>query len=121
MLYGYGDFYFGPSIDYIAIRDLPSNEFKQGHFSKVPLLVDHDGYEGVVFSNRSEMNVQEETTDLQALFPYAQQSFFNQVYDLYPASNFNSTFFQRQQIFGDFIIGMISLPFPPSRGPLCSC
>lgn len=38
---GYGDFYYGPSVDGDAIRDLPSNEFKQGHFTKVPLLVDH--------------------------------------------------------------------------------
>jgi len=46
MDYGYGDFYYGPSVDGEYVRDLPSNEFKQGHFSKVPLLVDHDGYEG---------------------------------------------------------------------------
>jgi len=46
MYYGYGDFYWGPSVDGEIIRDLPSNEFKQGHFTKVPLLVDHDGYEG---------------------------------------------------------------------------
>lgn len=40
--YGWGDFYYGPSVDGIAIRDLPSNEFKQGHFTKVPLLVNRD-------------------------------------------------------------------------------
>lgn len=45
-----------------------------------------------------------ETADLQQLFPYAKQSFFSQLYGVYPASDFNSTFFQRQTLFGDFII-----------------
>jgi len=45
-----------------------------------------------------------ETADLQTIFPYAKQSFFTRVYELYPASNFNSTFFQRAQIYGDYII-----------------
>lgn len=40
--YGWGDFYYGPTVDGVAIRDLPSNEFKQGHFSKVPLIVNRD-------------------------------------------------------------------------------
>ena len=43
-LYAFGDFYYGPSVDGDLIRDLPSNEWKQSHFTKVPLLVDHDGY-----------------------------------------------------------------------------
>ena len=38
--------YYGPSVDGQIIRDLPSNEFKQGHFSKIPLIVDRDGFEG---------------------------------------------------------------------------
>ena len=45
-LYGYGDFYYSPSVDGVVIRDLPTNELKHGHFSKVPLLTDRDGYEG---------------------------------------------------------------------------
>lgn len=44
--YGYGDYYFGPTVDGIIICDLPSNEFKQGHFTKVPLITDREGYEG---------------------------------------------------------------------------
>jgi hypothetical protein len=43
-LYAFGDFYYGPSVDGDLIRDLPSNEWKQGHFTKIPLLVDHNGY-----------------------------------------------------------------------------
>ncbi|KAK4996355.1 hypothetical protein LTR66_004013 [Elasticomyces elasticus] len=104
MNYGYGDFYYGPSVDGNIIRDLPSNEFKQGHFTKVPLLVDREGYEGAGFSNKSETTKAEETADFQTLFPYAKQSFFDRLYELYPASSFNATFWQRQSIFGDFII-----------------
>jgi len=34
-LYGQGDFWYGPSVDGVVIRDLPSNEFKRGNFAKV--------------------------------------------------------------------------------------
>jgi carboxylesterase type B len=102
--YGYGDFYFGPSIDGIVLRDLPSNEFKQGHFTKVPLLTTRDGYEGVSFSNTSETSLTGLQSDIQTLFSFAKSAFFARLFQLYPASAFNSTFFQRQQIFGDFII-----------------
>jgi len=44
------------------------------------------------------------TADLQTIFPYAKQSFFNRMYQLYPASDFNSTFWRRAQIYGDYII-----------------
>ncbi|KAF2157482.1 alpha/beta-hydrolase, partial [Myriangium duriaei CBS 260.36] len=103
-VYGYGDFYWGPSVDGKYIMDLPSNEWKAGRFVKVPLIVDHDQYEGVLFSNRSETTMTQETADLQGLFPAANQSFFSRLYSLYPRKSFNSTFFQRQQIFGDIII-----------------
>lgn len=102
--YGFGDFFYGPYVDGIVIRDLPSREFEAGHFTKVPLLTDREGYEGVLFSNRTETVMAQETTDLQTLFPYAKQSFFSRLYQLYPDMHFNSTFYQRAQLFGDFII-----------------
>ena len=102
--YGYGDFYYGPSVDGDVIRDLSSNEWKQGHFTKVPLLVDRDGYEGFAFSNQSVLTTEDTTADLQQLFPYAKQHFFDRLYQLYPAEAYNSTFWQRQALFGDFII-----------------
>lgn len=70
----------------------------------MPLLVDRNGYEGYVFSNQSELTVQGTTADLQELFPYAKQSFFDRLYQLYPVGEFNSTFWQRQTLFSDFII-----------------
>jgi len=127
--YEYGDFYYGPSVDGQYIRDLPSNEFKRGHFTKVPLLVDHDGYEGFVFSNASETTMAEETVDLEQLFPNANVSFFNRLFELYPASAFNSTLFQRQTIFGDFVVSRRSTPCyllkhgrsPPTQVTYHSC
>jgi carboxylesterase type B len=102
--YGFGDFFYGPYVDGAVIRDLPSQEFKKGHFTKVPLLTNREGYEGTLFSNQNETNMTQEVLDLNTLFPYAKQSFFNRLFELYPSSNFNSTFFQRSQLFGDFII-----------------
>lgn len=102
--YGFGDFYYGPYVDGSIIRDLPSQEFKRGHFTKVPLLTNREGYEGITFSNPNETSVTQETVDLESLFPNAKQSFFNRLYELYPSSDFNSTFYQRAQLFGDFII-----------------
>lgn len=68
------------------------------------MLVDHDAYEGYYFSNQSITTKAEEVADMHALFPYAKHSFVNQLFDLYPASDYNSTFFQRARWFGDFII-----------------
>ncbi|KAF2720716.1 alpha/beta-hydrolase [Polychaeton citri CBS 116435] len=102
--YAYGDFYYGPSVDGHVIHDLPSNEFKQGHFAKVALLTDHDTYEGLIFSNLTQTMWSSEMADLRKLWPSAKDSFFDRLYELYPASSFNSTLFQRQQIFGDSII-----------------
>ncbi|KZT55321.1 alpha/beta-hydrolase, partial [Calocera cornea HHB12733] len=103
--YGYGDFYFGPAVDGDIIRDLPSNEFKNGHFTKVPLLIDRDGYEGVAFSNKTMGNsTREQVVDIMSIFPYAKQSFIDRLFELYPQSAYNSTFFRRAQWFGDFII-----------------
>lgn len=101
---GFGTFYWGPVIDNKFIRQLPGNEFKQGNFHKVPILLDHEAYEGYGFSNQSVNTLEEETMDAMNVFPSAGPSFFSRLYQLYPRSAYNSTFFQRQTWFGDFII-----------------
>ncbi|KAK0945676.1 hypothetical protein LTR29_002788 [Friedmanniomyces endolithicus] len=103
-MYGFGDYWYGPTVDGEYIRDFPSRELGAGHFSKVPLLVDTETYEGFIFSNQSQRTVADETADFQIIFPYAKNSFWTRLYELYPASAFNSTFFQRQTIYGDYII-----------------
>jgi len=45
-LYGFGDTYYGPSIDGTIIRDFPSVELEKGHFSRVPLMTDINRHEG---------------------------------------------------------------------------
>ena len=42
--------------------------------------------------------------DAEYLFPFASRASFSRLYQLYPRSAYNSTFFQRQTWFGDFII-----------------
>lgn len=122
---GYGLFWFGPVVDGDFLRDLPDVAFKKGEYHKVPLMVDRDGYEGVSFSNSSETTQVEETMDVSLswlacvcvgetssltffqaknLFPTAGPAFFSRLYELYPRSAYNSTFFQRGDWFGDFII-----------------
>ncbi|KAL1637883.1 hypothetical protein SLS56_000440 [Neofusicoccum ribis] len=101
---GFGTFYFGPVVDGRFIRQLPGNEFKQGNFHRVPILLDRDAYEGHDFSNQSVTTLGEETMDAMNTFPSGGPSFFSRLYQLYPRSAYNSTFFQRQTWFGDFII-----------------
>ena len=104
LLFGYGDFYYGPALDGTILPNLPSTAFSSGAFTPVPLLVNRDGYEGVVFSNSSLTTQAEETADLQLLYPLADANFFEELYQHYPASDFNSTFYQRSQIFGDSFV-----------------
>lgn len=102
--YGWGDFYYGPSVDGKIIQDLPSNEFKRGHFTKVALMTNRDGYEGYNYRNKNSTTFDEMLADFQQLWPDASSSFFARLWELYPASDFNSTFFRSEKIFGDFII-----------------
>jgi carboxylesterase type B len=48
--YPYGTFYFGPWVDGVHIRDLPSKELQAGHFSRMPLMINRDGNEGLSFT-----------------------------------------------------------------------
>ncbi|KAB2577656.1 Carboxylesterase patB [Lasiodiplodia theobromae] len=102
--YGFGTFNYGPVVDGKFIRQLPGDEFKQGNFHKVPVLLDRDAYEGYIFSNQTATALSETITDAMNLFPAAGPSFFSRLNQLYPQSAYNSTFFQRQTWFGDFII-----------------
>ncbi|KAJ4305019.1 hypothetical protein N0V90_000548 [Kalmusia sp. IMI 367209] len=102
--YGYGNFYYGPYVDGDLIRGLPSQEFRAGHFAKVPLWTSREGYEGFTFSNQSMTSLEEETEDLRIQFPYAKESFIDDIFKLYPRQAFNSTFWQRLTWFGDFSI-----------------
>jgi len=81
-LYAFSDFYYGPSVDGDIIRDLPSNEWKQGHFTKVSLLVDHNSYEGYDYGNESITTASDAQVDLQTWWPAATTSFFDRRHQL---------------------------------------
>ena len=129
--YAYGDFYYGPAVDGEIIRDLPSNEFKQGHFSKVALLTDHDGFEGAALTNFSISSTPQALENLQTLWPSAGSAFWARLGELYTVADFtgsyfdnaffnstiitlaasafgfevsNSEFWRAQDIYGDFVI-----------------
>lgn len=112
--YAYGTFYFGPYVDGYYIRDLPSLEVQAGHFSKKPLIIDHDTNEGLMFTQT--INTQEEFEERVAeLFPAAGPNFRNRLYELYPASKsgpygYNATV--GQQLRSDYLFGdtMVSCP-----------
>lgn len=70
----------------------------------MPLIVDRNAYEGFLFSDPTATTQVEETVDAQHMFPFAGPAFFSRLYQLYPRSEYNSTLFQRQTWFGDFII-----------------
>lgn len=136
---GYGVYNFGPVVDGRFVKELPSVAFQLGHFYDVPLMVDREAYEGVRFSNESLTSQVAETADARDLFALAGPAFFSRLYQvsavilvssfahgrvldelladrcaaqlqLYPRSEYNSTFFQRQTWFGDWIINCELLP-----------
>ncbi|KAJ5593683.1 carboxylesterase type B [Penicillium hordei] len=124
--FGYGDYFFGPTVDGTIIHGLPSEEFSSGRFSKVPLLVDHNSLEGLLFSNFSITSQFESSFNLQRLWPKWTPSFISRLLELYPDRKYtgsyyddralqsysrllptlknNTAFFKTQDIFGDFVI-----------------
>jgi len=87
----YGTYYWGPTVDGNIIRDYPRAEFANGHFTKVPVLVDRNGVEGTFFTNFSETRYSEIVADLSTLFRSAPKEFTERLLSLYPASTYNST------------------------------
>lgn len=61
---GYGTFWFGPVVDGEFLQELPDTAFKTGNYHDVPLLIDRDGYEGIIFSDTSQTTQVEETLDV---------------------------------------------------------
>ena len=98
--YGYGNFYYGPYVDGEIILGLPSREFSEGRFAKVPTWTSREGYEGFTFSNQSLTSTEEEAADLKIQFPFANDKFIEDLFLLYPRFQFNSTFWQRATWFG---------------------
>jgi carboxylesterase type B len=125
--YAYGAFYWGPVIDGQIIQNHPFEEFRDGHFAKVPLMVDHNFAEGFRFTNVSLQTEQDVISDLSALWHEPNHYHAEMAMSLYPESSYNSStlenlvyleeikqaygvdslsdaFAQRSALFGDAIV-----------------
>lgn len=111
--YAYGDFYYGPTVDGVTIRDYPQREIEAGHFSKVALLIDHSAYEGehnvpsmldvntdtyigAAFTNFSTSSWNQTVENLRVLWPKAEATFFSRLEQLYPLSDYSGTYFDNE-------------------------
>ncbi|KAL6889985.1 Carboxylesterase family domain-containing protein [Trichoderma evansii] len=92
-LYAYGDMFFGPSVDNKIIQNLPSIEFAQGHFSKVPLLTNHASFEGILFTNFSTTSFDENKLQWQKSWDSPTPQFWDTLKKLYPLSDFEGTYY----------------------------
>ncbi|KAJ3523491.1 hypothetical protein NM208_g12428 [Fusarium decemcellulare] len=86
--YAYGTFYWGPTIDGKIIQRGLHEEFEDGHFTKVPILVDRNFDEGFIFSNTSLASDEEALADLSALW-HRDSLFVEEVWEQYPESTYN--------------------------------
>jgi len=98
-----GDYYFGPSVDGVFIREHPNTAYKNGRFYKVPFLVDHNEWEGVAFSRQINSS-QQIIPDEESFFTGRGPSFFGKLFNFYPASAYNSSFWQRVDWFSDVVV-----------------
>lgn len=97
--YAYGTFYWGPAVDGHAIPDYPAAAFRDGKFTKVPVLLDRDGFEGVSFTNFSLTTAAEVLADLSIFWPSTAPGRLAEILALYPASAYNGTALSAQPFF----------------------
>ncbi|KAF6814790.1 triacylglycerol lipase [Colletotrichum musicola] len=120
----YGLFYYGPTIDGEAVLGSPAEQFRAGNFSKVPVLVDRDMFEGPTFTPVTLSTGDELVADLRAVWQTVPDALIREVVELYPSSTYNSSlvrstpwfnaltggynvstaFVQRQAIFGVSVV-----------------
>ncbi|CAI0655494.1 unnamed protein product [Colletotrichum noveboracense] len=87
----YGLFYYGSTIDNDAVMDLPARQFKAGKFTKVPVLVDRDMFEGPYFTSVSLSTHEQLFADLKAMWQAIPHLVIEKVVDLYPTSVYNGS------------------------------
>ncbi|RYO89775.1 hypothetical protein DL766_002638 [Monosporascus sp. MC13-8B] len=87
--FAYGTYYWAPVIDGDVIQDHPLTEYRNGHFTKVPLMVDRNFWEGFYFTNTSLRTVEDLRSDLSALWHDPDQQYAETALTLYPESSHN--------------------------------
>jgi carboxylesterase type B len=123
----YGLAYWGPVIDGDVLLDHPLTEYRKGHFTKVPLIIDHNFWEGLAYTRVSLQTTEDVLSDLSALWHDADQQYAETALSLYPESSHNASnlkdltyyeqfkellggqepsnaFVQRSLLFGDAIV-----------------
>lgn len=87
--FSYGTYYWGPAVDGHILRERPLEAFSQGHFHKVPMLINRDGNEGFTFTNTSLATEDEVISDLERSWP--ERTFLAELLALYPDSFYNTS------------------------------
>ncbi|KAH7374054.1 Alpha/Beta hydrolase protein [Cadophora sp. MPI-SDFR-AT-0126] len=95
--YPFGNFYWGPYVDGTIIRDSLINDFRNGHFTRVPVMVDHSLYEGALFSNFLTNTSATLRQEIQNLWPAASSSKVDNILHAY--SSINTTALRDGSIF----------------------
>lgn len=85
----YGTYYWGPAVDGHILQERPLEAFSQGHFHKVPILVNRDGNEGFTFTNTSLATEHDVISDLERSWP--ERTFLAESLALYPDSLYNTS------------------------------
>ncbi|SMY20406.1 unnamed protein product [Zymoseptoria tritici ST99CH_1A5] len=98
-LYGYGDSYYQPVVDGSFIRDVPSQQLVHGNFSRVPILVDTDEFEGIGFTNFSVKTANDVKREYNRFFLNATPEFLDGLLDLYPLSDFGEAWLDSNNLF----------------------
>ncbi|CAI0645327.1 unnamed protein product [Colletotrichum noveboracense] len=89
--YAFGTFYWGPVVDGHVIPDHPARQFRNGHFTKVPVMMYRNFDEGFLFTNFSLASESEVMSDLTSLWHDSDGFFAETVSMLYPTSLYNRT------------------------------
>ncbi|KAF6835292.1 triacylglycerol lipase [Colletotrichum plurivorum] len=87
----YGLFYYGPTIDGEAVLGSPAEQFRAGNFSKVPVLVDRDMFEGPTFTPVTLATGDQLIADLRAVWQTVPDAVIREVVELYPSITYNSS------------------------------
>ncbi|KAF6800976.1 triacylglycerol lipase [Colletotrichum sojae] len=87
----YGLFYYCPTIDGETVLGSLVEQFRAGNFSKVPVLVDRDMFEGPTFTSMTLSTGNQLLADLRTVWQTVPDAVIRDVVEPYPSSTYNSS------------------------------
>lgn len=108
----YGTFYYGPVVDGVHIRDLPSKELQASHFAKVPLITTRDGNEGLVFTPQNITTQADYEARVMTLFPSAGSNFLGRLNDYLPLNLTGPFAYTSEQERAEYVFGYWTIQCP---------